>query len=661
MTERPLMGLCCALLVEGCHWIKLRWDFNDSSYESAWQLSFVLILLTALMIWLDDGRYTAALVLMGWMPPLLMPLQFVQGYGRRDSVQLAAFSLLARRSRLRSQRLGLLTEPVCFNFGNVTLVVTLLASAVGMSVESVLFLPGLIVLTGWKLISTGRCRWGTLLPLLLVCGALGLAGEEALERLEKWIRRGGHHGELFNPNFQSTSIGQRGRVLQSSEVLWRLKTAEGQRPPRLLRTSTFSNFLGLSWQNRRTGFEELDRLAFDGQSHHLIEPDVNEHKIRKLPTFRIRGSVKNVFSMPLPGEVSAMHGLGEARVEMDQLGTIKIVPADPVIDATIHWDGEYNPEGPVVAQEPVHIASVDQKVIWQMVQKLGLADLPTLADKLRVLQQWFEQEFRYTMDLTIRQPTYLDRVGGKQPPSAMEQFLTDVRAGHCEYFATAATLMLREAGVPTRYAVGFAVMEHDAGRGEYVIRGTHAHAWCRVWDRESGRWIDFDPTPPDWAAGTSAPSDWIQAFKDGLKRVREDFYLWRTNPENEWVVMVVVLSIGGGLALLVIRRLWRSRSRLDEERPATAYRGPVERTPLHRLETVAGSVLGRRPRGMTYGRWLIGLEQLCGPVEGLDEAVELHQSWRFDPQPVPASARERLEQLAAQLEESIRQRIRSSA
>lgn len=661
MTGRPLMGLACALLVEGRHWVKLRWDFNDSSYESAWQLSFVLMLLTGLMIWLDESRYTAALVLMGWMPPLLMPLQFVQGYGMRHSVQLAAFSLLARRSRLRSQRLGLMTEPVEFNFGNVTFVVTLLASAVGMDVESELFLPGLIALVGWKLISTGRCRWSSLLPLLVVCAGLGLVGEQAMERLEKWIRRGGHDGHLFNPNFQSTSIGQRGRVLQSCEILWRLRTGKGVVPPQLLRTSTFSNFLGLSWQNRRTGFEELERLVIDGESHHLIDPESDERTLDRLPVIQLKGSVREVFPMPLPGEVDAIYGLGEARVERDQLGTIKVTPADPVIEASILWRGGTNPEGPMDISEWTQIATVDQEVIRNVVRKIGLSAPTRLEDKLRLLQQWFVSEFRYTLDLTIRQPSYLDRVGGKQAPSALEQFLTEVRAGHCEYFATAATLMLREVGIPTRYAVGYAVMEQDGGEGQYVIRGTHAHAWCRVWDREQGLWIDFDPTPPDWLAGASGHRGWLQSFKDGLKGIREDFYLWRTNPDNEFKVMVVILLIGGGLAILVIRRLWRSRSHLGEEASSSSYRGSKVRTPLHRLEVLARDCIGKRPRGTPYVQWLMDMEQRLGTLEGLREAVLLHQQWRFDPEPIPESGQQRLERLVAELEESIRGRLNATS
>ena len=38
----------------------------------------------------------------------------------------------------------------------------------------------------------------------------------------------------------------------------------------------------------------------------------------------------------------------------------------------------------------------------------------------------------------------------------MTRFLCEHRTGHCEYFATATTLLLRAAKIPARYAVGYA-------------------------------------------------------------------------------------------------------------------------------------------------------------------------------------------------------------
>src|SRR5205807_1199702 len=68
---------------------------------------------------------------------------------------------------------------------------------------------------------------------------------------------------------------------------------------------------------------------------------------------------------------------------------------------------------------------------------------------------------------------------GERPrkESALEEFLLNSRAGHCEYFATATTLLLRAAGVPARYAVGFSVQEWSRLEQRYIVRARHAHSW----------------------------------------------------------------------------------------------------------------------------------------------------------------------------------------
>ncbi len=651
MTDRPLVGLVCALFVEARHWIKLRWDFNDASYESAWQLSFVMMILTAVMIWLDESRYTAVLVLMGWLPPILMPLQFVQGYGLRDSIQLTTFSLLARRSRLRTQRLGLIHKSVAFNFGNVTFVVTLLSSAVSMETETQLFLPGLLVLCGWMLMATGRCRLKALVPLLLVSGALGLAGEHGLNQLEKWLRRGGGGtAEGFNPNFQRTQIGKGGRVLQSSDVIWRLTTKPGEPPPALLKTATYTNFLGVNWQNQQFPFEELETRTIQRRSHYMLDDQIKDETVKRLPNFRMRGSVQSVFAMPIAGSTASLVGPDNAEVEMNLIGMVRVRPDASVVEADVFWGAPDSVDGEVRRADMSSIQPLDREVIHQVTTELGLAELPDLKSKLEHLRQWYLDEFRYTLDLTIRQAPAISRLRPDDKESALTQFLTDVRAGHCEYFATSATLILRSAGVPARYAVGFGVMEKSSKANEYLIRGTHAHAWVRVWDEENQQWIDFDPTPPDWMGSSSSKLTLLQSLKDWVKRVREDFFLWRTKPENEIKVAIGVGVIGLVLALVVVRRLWRSRSRLEEKRMQEAYEGVHEDTPLHELEELVKRCIGPRPTGMTYASWLQGIEGRYGSMKALQEAIVLHQQWRFDPQPVVDSKRERLRQLVSDIE-----------
>ncbi|MCH8474695.1 MAG: DUF3488 and transglutaminase-like domain-containing protein [Opitutales bacterium] len=64
---------------------------------------------------------------------------------------------------------------------------------------------------------------------------------------------------------------------------------------------------------------------------------------------------------------------------------------------------------------------------------------------------------------------------------------------HCEYFAAALVLLLREQGIPARVAVGFAGGRRNAFEGHITVRYSDAHAWVEVFD--DGYWHRVDPTP----------------------------------------------------------------------------------------------------------------------------------------------------------------------
>lgn len=93
--------------------------------------------------------------------------------------------------------------------------------------------------------------------------------------------------------------------------------------------------------------------------------------------------------------------------------------------------------------------------------------------------------FKYTLEM-VAPPE------GQDP---LEAFLFDRQMGHCEYFASAMTVMLQSIGIPARVATGFAVAEYNSVTGYYTVRQSDAHAWVEV-RMEPGRWDTFDPTPP---------------------------------------------------------------------------------------------------------------------------------------------------------------------
>ena len=658
MTDRPFIGLMLALLVEARHWLRFRWEFDDEACSRAWQFTSIAIALAAALIWLDGNRYTALPNLLSWMPPLLLPLQLVQSYGLRDSLPLGMFSFLARQRRERNQRLGLIEETIHFNFGNVFFAVTLVAAAVGSKASSWIFLPGLIVLTGWVLLATGRSMTRSLIPMLGIAGLLSLAGQYGLERAVEWI--GGNVGEFhgrFDPNFSSTLIGTAGSVQQSSDIVWRLRPDAGSLPPTLLRTATFNNFLGTNWQNQRitsTDFTDLDTRLVGEDTIYLLQETEMPADLRKLPSFSLRGTTTGESPLPLPGDAAGLENFELQGIERNSFGTVRVFPKEPVIDGGVFWKGGTNPERPPLPNEDLQVPLTEQDVIRRAVEDLKLNDTNDLRHKLALLRSWFHREFTYTTRLTIQQAPINKRFGDIKYPSPLDRFLNKVRSGHCEYFATAATLMLREAGIPARYTVGYAVIERDPKRGEFVIRGIHGHAWVRVWDESTGTWQDFDPTPPDWFSSITREPPMMQDVNDFLKRLREDFFIWRNLPANRLRVSLVMIFVGLGLTGFILKRLWRSKRRLETTIHSSDYTGPVVRTPLHALEAPARKHLGPRPPGLPFAEWLARLHSTLPDPPVLEEALALHQRLRFDPAPPPQDLRERLATLARQLESSLK-------
>ncbi|MFW5846407.1 MAG: transglutaminase-like domain-containing protein, partial [Planctomycetota bacterium] len=75
------------------------------------------------------------------------------------------------------------------------------------------------------------------------------------------------------------------------------------------------------------------------------------------------------------------------------------------------------------------------------------------------------------------------------------RFLTgssEQRRGHCQYFASAAVVLLRTAGFAARPVIGYLSDEqHDHG---FLFRSIHAHAWVEILNVD-GQWLRLDPTP----------------------------------------------------------------------------------------------------------------------------------------------------------------------
>jgi transglutaminase-like putative cysteine protease len=142
-------------------------------------------------------------------------------------------------------------------------------------------------------------------------------------------------------------------------------------------------------------------------------------------------------------------------------------------------------------------------------------DAKSTYDKVVAVEQWLESNLTYTLEM---------RSPGEQEP--IDFFLFTRRKGHCEYFASAMTIMLRTLGIPARNVNGFLGGEWNEYDEYLAVRARDAHSWVEVYFDGVG-WVTFDPTPSS-SAGSSAEDDGGLAgrMRRYLDTVRFQWFQW---------------------------------------------------------------------------------------------------------------------------------------
>ncbi len=109
------------------------------------------------------------------------------------------------------------------------------------------------------------------------------------------------------------------------------------------------------------------------------------------------------------------------------------------------------------------------------------AGLSRPQDKARALERYLQTQYSYSTQL---QPLSEAERSRHQDPVAA--FLFERKRGHCEYFASALSLLLRAVGIPSRSVNGYLGGEWNEFGGYLVVRQQHAHSWVEAFLPLSG-------------------------------------------------------------------------------------------------------------------------------------------------------------------------------
>ena len=672
MTGHATLGLIAALLVEAKSWVTLRWNFDKTTYVRAWHYTILCGAIVAILAWMNGMKVGKLHTLFVWVPLILLPIELAMRYGRADKIPLNTFSFFARKKMVQDLKHGRYVQPRMINTGYAYTAVVLLATAMGSRHETYHF-AGLSILLSTALFMNGRktgfrpIAWCSSILLVLILSLVSQWGINKLYDYYQGGERDGTPGRDISANETRTSIGRLGRLKLSPQIFWRMKVDNGNTPA-LLRVATYNRYSRANWKYTLNPENINDERDIEG---YIIADDAstedfdirifkkagdkeaaNPANFPETANVRIIGEVNAKIRenpIPIPHFTQAIGNIGqlgiEASVESNPLGTVRLANPDfSVIEYKV-WTGDHSTTEDKYNDDDLAIPPQEQEAIRRVCKQLQLNEPGiTTRQKIKRLNHFFVSQFTYSTHLIT------PGLSSSQRKTAVGSFLETTRSGHCEYFATATALLLREAQVPTRYCVGFSVNEHDEGRGEWVMRGKHAHAWCRVWiaDKNGGHWEDLDLTPPSWTSIDKTDSSlWQRQLADWWQRLREDFLLWRTHETNQTRVIWGVSLTITLFTLWIIWRLWTSRQTHHQTKKNHYIRpNNTPSTPLNKLESRIERAWGPRPTGKPLTQWIIETPILKdSQIKYIHRLCLLHNVARFDPKGISPEETDELAEL----------------
>ena len=134
--------------------------------------------------------------------------------------------------------------------------------------------------------------------------------------------------------------------------------------------------------------------------------------------------------------------------------------------------------------------------------------------RMAYVEEYLSENYLYSLER---------RAGGSADPVA--SFLFEEKAGHCEFFASAAAVLLRAQGIPARVVTGFGAGEYDAETQLWTVRESDAHSWVEAWDEQAG-WVSIDPSPRDLAAEHARVNPLLLAWQDMRQKTELWWYDW---------------------------------------------------------------------------------------------------------------------------------------
>ncbi len=647
-----IVGAVMAVLVEAARFFKVRWDFSDEDFTRIWTFCSLLALTAAVYALtandapshfrsffqnpsfsaqrnVGTASSQAAAAWIRWLPMTLFLFVAAQACSSREGVPVETVSFLLRLRSKRARKLGRIVPPQRIVGVSYPYLLVCLFAASMHSGEKSVFYWGLCTLLAWTLWSLRPRRfsaasWTTALAVAIALGYLAQRGLGQLQRFlenynPQWFSRS--IGGGADPLRSKTALGHIGTLKGSNRIVIRLEPAIHEYPPPLLRETSYRTWKGQAWYADITERDLFDIRETNNTTYVLLPGKTNLAAVN-IACYLHGGAAL----LPLPTGSGRLENLPDlTSLQRNSLGGVYAQGPGLVI-----FDAHYGPgqtlDFPPNTNEDLAVPDKEINALDKVVAELHL-EAGSQVKKLQAIRTFFHDKFAYSTWRGYSRPANTNE-------TPLSRFLLRTRRGHCEYFATATTLLLRRLHIPARYAVGYAV--HEASGAKYLVRERDAHAWCLVWNETSGIWQDFDTTPPVWVKEEAKAGSPLRFWSDAWSGIMFEFskFRWGQTRLRQYILwaLIPVLVVLLYQILFHTRRRWRQRRKHDDANPAPPW--PGFDSDFYRLEQTLAKRGATRAPGEPLSEWLRRL--LNDPVLAdlrvqLLHLLRLHYRYRFDP------------------------------
>ena len=675
-TEFLIEGAIMAVVLESSRFIKARWELSDDDFARIWTFCTLLFLAAFVFAFANNAgpanfgklfqnpNFTAervagnssaltAVALIRWLPMIFFLFVAAQMFSPREGIPLETISLILWRRRKKARKAGRPLPPSRIVNIGYPYFVTCLFAASGHASGDNTFFWGLSALLAWALWPQRSRRFG----LIVWVGALGAAillgyfGQRGIGRLARlaeeynpqWLSR--FITARTDPKESHTEIGHIGRMKLSGKIVIRLEPQTGATAPTYLREACYRIYESQVWSagSSKNDFSGVPETPPNSGQWPLLPNQTNSAVVNiacYLNGLNVQSRNPEGL-LPLPLDCGRLERLPAYVLQKNSVGAVLaegpgLVIFDADYGSGLTMDSPPNANPSFTTNEDLAVPEREKPALDRIISGLNVSGKSDEA-KLLAVSGFFSGNFKYSVWQD------LPRVAGTNE-TPLSRFLLRTRSGHCEYFATATVLLLRELHIPARYAVGYLV--HETSGRNYVVRLRDAHAWCLVWNQKAGIWQIFDTTPGSWVAEEEEHASPMQLLSDGWSWIQFQFakFRWGQSQVQRYVLWVLVPVLGLLLCLILFRGSQRRHRRKAEEPPEQSN-WPGLDSEFYRLEQKLVERGLIRQSSEPLSAWLQrvadapDLAELKHPLHG---ALRLHYRHRFDPRGLTPAEREAL-------------------